>query len=69
MTEIHEYKCDYCLARAPLKYNGEHWLPPIGWTNLYDFNKAEHEKIHVCPSCRPNPVGRSKDPKKGDAKK
>ena len=45
--------CDYCNNKAKLKYNGEHWLPPEGWFDLWCPNLAQEAKQHVCPKCAP----------------
>jgi hypothetical protein len=49
--KLHEVKCDSCEEKAPLKYNGEHWLVPVGWMELYDENEAKNIDIHVCKKC------------------
>jgi len=51
MTYIHEVECDKCKKRAPLKYNGEHWLTPDDWLELFD-NKV-YSKGHICNDCNP----------------
>lgn len=51
--KIHEVKCDYCGKQEPLKYNGEHWLMPPEWVELYDDQKARTLNEHICPKCRP----------------
>lgn len=53
MSAIHEFKCNYCGKRAAAKYNGEHYLAPNGWLQLYDDNLAHAIDQHVCDSCRP----------------
>lgn len=60
MSAIHELKCDWCNKRTALKYNGEHWLPPTGWAQLWDDNKAQTEDEHMCPECRPKLIKKPK---------
>lgn len=55
MSRINEFKCDTCNKRAKAKYNGEHWLAPQGWVQLYDDNKADMLDIHMCDVCKPKP--------------
>jgi hypothetical protein len=55
---IHEVKCDYCKIKAPLKYNGEHWLVPKDWMQGFDDEKAVTLDLHVCPKCKPKPSKR-----------
>lgn len=45
--------CDSCKAKSNLSYNGEHYLPPKGWMELYDDNLARHTEVHLCPKCHP----------------
>lgn len=51
--EKHIVICDKCKTKADLKYNGEHYLPPEGWLELWDSNKAELIDQHLCPKCAP----------------
>lgn len=53
MTAIHEFKCDTCNKRTPAKYNGVHWLPPVGWVDLFDNNTVRTTGEHLCDKCRP----------------
>ena len=52
---IHKVKCDYCGKTADLKYNGEHWLIPKDWAQLWDDEKAHCVDIHICELCKPKP--------------
>jgi hypothetical protein len=52
---IHEVKCDYCGAKAKLCWNGEHFLTPKGWGQIYDDNEAQVLDQHICPKCCPKP--------------
>lgn len=51
----HEFSCDGsgCKEKVKALYNGEHYLPPIGWVQLYDENQAQCLDYHLCPDCRP----------------
>lgn len=53
MSQIHEFKCDACKRKVTAKYNGEHFLPPDGWVQLYCDNLAEMTGEHICDKCRP----------------
>lgn len=53
MSTIHQFKCNGCNRRVPAHYNGEHYLPPTDWVELWDDNKAEMTDQHLCPECRP----------------
>jgi hypothetical protein len=57
---LHKVKCDYCSKQADLKYNGEHWLAPKGWLQMYDDDLAHTVDAHACPDCKP----KSTKPKK-----
>lgn len=50
---IHQVECDKCGNIADLKYNGEHWLTPKGWVQLYDDNEAKMLDRHLCVDCNP----------------
>ena len=53
MSFIRAIKCDNCLIRVQPKFNGEHWLPPIGWVEIYNPDLAENTGQHLCPKCKP----------------
>lgn len=53
MTAIHEFKCDGCRKKIKAYYNGEHWLPPTGWVEIMDSDRAELTGDHLCEKCRP----------------
>ena len=53
--KIHQVKCDLCGRREDLEYNGEHWLHPQGWRQLYDDRAARTVDQHICWACIPNP--------------
>ena len=53
MSEIHQFKCNRCKTKVDSNYNGEHHLPPDGWVQLWDSNKAEMIDTHLCPKCYP----------------
>lgn len=55
MSAIHEFKCDYCNKREKAKWNGEHWLMPDGWAQLYCDKAATTLDNHACPKCLPKP--------------
>ena len=55
MSAIHEFKCNQCGKREPATYNGEHWLMPHGWGQLYDDAMAQTIDEHLCRFCRPRP--------------
>lgn len=52
MSLINECFCNACGRKAKLKYNGEHWLPPTGWTRMWDDNLAQTIDVHTCDKCR-----------------
>jgi len=54
MTAIHQFQCDRCLAKVSAHFNREHWLPPLGWVELWDNNAAKLNGLHLCDSCAPN---------------
>ena len=57
-------QCDNCTQRDHMKYNGEHWLAPQNWVQLYDdFNAKDLDK-HLCPIC--NPVFKPEPSKQAD---
>jgi len=58
--KIFKVKCDYCNTTADLKYNGEHWLMPKGWAQLWDEETARCVEVHICPSCKPKEKKASK---------
>ncbi len=62
MSTYHEFKCDWCLRRVKVTYNGEHYLPPQGWVQLYDPTTALTLDLHTCEKC-------FKDPRTKKAKK
>lgn len=53
MSEIHQFKCDKCKTRANAYYNGEHYLHPEGWYQLYCNILARTVDLHLCPKCAP----------------
>jgi hypothetical protein len=56
MSRIYEVKCDHCGKREAMAYNGEHWLTPKDWAQLYDDKQAKCVDEHLCPECRPKKV-------------
>lgn len=68
--KVFEYKCDLCGRKAPAKYNGEHWLVPVGWVQLWDDNLARTIDEHICSNCKPKPkkAKRTQMAHKGDEK-
>ena len=60
MTQIHEFKCDSCKTKVKSIWNGEHYLPPHGWVELFDVNFARATGEHLCPKCTPKKPKRSK---------
>lgn len=53
MSAIHEFKCDSCKLKVPAKYNGEHYLPPHNWVELFDTNRSIATGEHLCNNCLP----------------
>lgn len=53
MSAIHEFKCDGCKTRVKARYNGEHYLPPVGWVELTDANTVRSTGEHLCSNCLP----------------
>ncbi len=51
MSTRHEVICDHCQCVASLRNNGEHWLAPEKWTQLYDDNLACMKDVHICLKC------------------
>lgn len=51
MTQINVFRCDSCKIEAPTTWNGEHHLPPVGWTELFVPQSAEWVG-HLCTVCR-----------------
>lgn len=49
MSAIHEFRCDSCKVTANAYYNQEHYLPPKGWTELFD--RDVYSKGHLCDVC------------------
>lgn len=57
-------QCDRCTNLVHMKYNGEHWLAPEGWVELYDDLNAKMLDKHLCPTC--NPVVKPQPTPKGE---
>jgi hypothetical protein len=53
MSAYHEFKCDACCKTVPATYNGEHWLPPHGWVEIFDIHRAQTTGEHLCEKCKP----------------
>lgn len=51
MSKKHEIVCDRCGTIAPLKFNGEHWLPASEWVEFYHESRAQMLGIHLCNLC------------------
>lgn len=67
--KINEFKCDNCGKREPSNYNGEHYISPLGWYQLYCDHLAEVIlNIHICPECVPFKIKKklTKEQTKGD---
>jgi hypothetical protein len=52
----HEVVCDGCRRKAPLEYNGEHWLIPRLWVAIWCDHQAHALDIHLCDNCKPQPI-------------
>lgn len=52
MTKIHLVQCNRCVNKAPLEWNGEHWLTPDNWVELMDPLTVDVVG-HLCPTCNP----------------
>lgn len=55
MSEIHMFRCDSCQMEVKPEYNGEHYLQPPGWVQLFDF-RAVQVVGHLCKICRETAV-------------
>lgn len=53
MSQINLFKCDACKKQVPAKYNGEHYLPPVGWVQLVDTDTVKNTGEHLCTDCLP----------------
>ena len=53
MSKQFYFKCDKCPKRARAKWNGETFLNPVGWTQLYDDVSAMTLDLHLCEKCSP----------------
>ena len=53
MTFIRHIKCDKCGIKVVPEYNGEHWLPPDDWAEIFETGAAMCTGEHLCPKCRP----------------
>jgi hypothetical protein len=62
---IHQVQCDYCKAKADLKYNGEHYLIPTDWRELFDDHRVYATNEHACPKCLPPKRKKKDETKKG----
>lgn len=51
MSLKHTFTCNRCENKIDAKYNGEHFLPPEGWMELYDPLTAKTLDIHLCKRC------------------
>lgn len=54
--KIHRVYCDKCKRSADLKWNGEHWLCPKDWTELFDEAEIGPLNIHLCQYCTVTPM-------------
>lgn len=63
MSQSNEFKCDNCLRKVKANYNGEHYLPPSGWIQLYDPNEARCKDLHLCEICFKPVLHRKTKPK------
>lgn len=54
MSQINLFKCDACKKKVPARYNGEHFLPPVGWVSLVDTDQCRNTGEHLCINCLPN---------------
>jgi hypothetical protein len=53
MSKEFHFRCDICKKRTMASYNGEHWLPPKGWTEVRDPNLVKATGAHMCEECTP----------------
>lgn len=51
MSQFHEYQCNCCGVRVSSQYNGEHFLPPVGWMALLSPHTTQTDGNHICPRC------------------
>jgi hypothetical protein len=51
--KLYLVQCDKCRTRQSMKWNGEHWLAPEGWAQLYDDFLSQDLNRHLCPTCSP----------------
>lgn len=56
VTFVARFRCDQCKKWAQAKYNGEHYLPPSGWSYVSDSNGVEVTGAHLCKECTPKPL-------------
>lgn len=49
MSAIHKFRCDCCKIEVDAGYNGEHYLPPVDWVELFD--RDVYSKGHLCNVC------------------
>lgn len=47
----HSVICSMCNKESDMKYNGEHYLCPVGWYEFYDDYNSKHTNIHICDVC------------------
>jgi predicted RNA-binding Zn-ribbon protein involved in translation (DUF1610 family) len=47
----HTVVCSLCNKESSMSYNGEHFLCPEGWYELYDDHKSIMSDIHICDKC------------------
>lgn len=58
---IHEVKCDGCKTKAKLEWNGDNWITPPEWVDLWDDHAAKKTGDHLCPKCRPKTKRKPED--------
>ena len=51
MSFIAKHKCDSCGKTSESIFNGEHWLPPVGWSEILDAHTGNNLKLSLCPEC------------------
>ena len=66
--KIRQVVCDECRRKEDLKYNGEHWLIPTDWVEMYSDQQAQTLDIHLCNDCKPVSIKKPKKVKKGSYK-
>lgn len=63
MTAVNQFQCDGCEKSFDARFNGEHWVPPLGWGEFVDSETGSNLGLHACPSCISEVLKRKSEPK------